>query len=219
MELRKSFAVMGASAALLMSFGAQAALVGFDDIPNTGNGIQSGTVTSAGYNFTGGHYHIIDSPGAFVRNASTSYLTAEAANALGQSVTMTKVGGGTFTLNQVDVAELWLPGDPTNDFFEVLISANQFGGGVLSMSVTLDGIGDGAGGVADFQTVVLAGWTNLTDVTFTGRNAAGAFGDYSIDNLIVDENGVPEPSGLALLALGGLSLVAGAARRRRARKA
>lgn len=214
MKHRKSFAVVGASAAMLLSPATHAALVGFDDIANTANGIQIGVV-SGGFNFNGDHFHIVDSAGAFVRNASTSYLAAEAAQGLGRPVTMTRSGGGNFTLNQVDVAEVWLPGEPLNDFFEVLITANQFGGGVFSLAVTLDGIRDGIGGVADFQTVFLAGWTNLTDVTFTGRNAAGAFGDYSIDNLIVDErNPVPEPGTLALLGLGIAGL--GLSRRRNA---
>jgi len=127
---------------------------------------------------------------------------------------MTQIGGGTFTLNQVDVAELWLPNDPLNDFFYVYITANRLIGGPLSMLVTLDGIRDGAGGADDFQLVTFNGWTGLTDVTFTGRNAAGAFGDYSIDNIVVDGVPVPEPASLTLLVLGSLSLIAGAVRKR-----
>jgi len=211
MDVRKSLAFMGAAAVLMASSAAQAAVVGFDDIPITGNDIQT-SVTSAGYQFNGGHFHIIDSPDdRLVRNSSTSYLTAETGP--GAGVTMILLGGGTFTLNQVDVAELWLPGDPSNDFLEVVITANQLGGGFLSMTVTLDGLRDGAGGVEDFQTVSMAGWTDLTDVTFTGRNAAGGFGDYSIDNIVVDRNDAPEPSGLALMALGGLALWARSRRR------
>lgn len=214
MKRRSIFALAGA-AVLCLAGTAQATVITFDDIPNTGNSIQT-SISSTGYHFNGGHFHIIDSADArLVRNASTSYLTAEAASNLGKAVTMTKAGGGMFTLNQVDVAELWLPNEPLNDFFEVLITGNQFGGGVLSLAVTLDGIRDGAGGVADFQLVNFVGWTDMTDVTFTGRNAAGAFGDYSIDNVVVDARAdVPEPPSLTLLALGALGLFAGAMRRR-----
>jgi len=205
--------------ALTLACAAPAALadvVTFDDIPNTGNAIQT-SVSSMGYDFNGGHFHIIDSPDArFVRNASTSYLAAEKASDLGQPVTMTKTGGGTFSLNSVDVAELWLPGESLNDFFYVYITANQSGGGSLSMLVTLDGIRDGAGGVPDFQLVTFSGWTNLTDVTFTGRNAAGAFGDYSIDNIVVDGSNVPEPAGLLLMALGAVAVIARSRRTSRA---
>jgi hypothetical protein len=63
--------------------------------------------------------------------------------------------------------------------------------------------------------VTFNGWTNLTDVTFTGQNAAGAFGDYSIDNIVVDEDtAIPEPATLTLVALGAAGLL----RRRSARR-
>jgi hypothetical protein len=209
MKLRWTYMLAGA-VALNLAGTAHAAVITFDDIPNTLNGIQT-SVSSGGYDFDGLHFHIIDSPDdRFVRNASTSYLTAEAAGSLGKAVTMTKAGGGTFTLNQVDVAELWLPGEAANSFFDVFITGNQFGGGVLNMLVRLDGVRDGAGGVDDFQGVNFAGWSNLTSVVFTGINAAGAFGDYSIDNVVVDS--VPEPASLTLMALGAL---ASFARRRR----
>jgi hypothetical protein len=70
------------------------------------------------------------------------------------------------------------------------------------MNVVLDGIRDGAGGVHDFQGVIFSGWDNLTSVTITGRNAAGGFGNYSIDNILIDSTNVPEPATLALLGLG-----------------
>jgi hypothetical protein len=197
---------------LLVGATAQAAVITFDDIPNTGNGIQT-SVSSTGFNFNGDHFHIVDSPlSGVVRNASTSYLSAEAAGGLGRPVTMTRSGGGVFTLNSVEVAELWLPGIG-DDFFQVSITGNVFGGGLLNMLVTLDGIRDGAGGVDDFQIVNLVGWTNLTSVVFTGVNALGAFGDYSIDNIVVDS--VPEPVSFLLFGVAGAVSVGRAFRRRR----
>ena len=66
---------------------------------------------------------------------------------------------------------------PLNDFLLVSLTGNQFGGGVLSTLVTLDGVADGPGGANDFQSVVLGGWTNLMSVTITGMDANCAFGD------------------------------------------
>jgi hypothetical protein len=201
--MRTTIYAAAAAAGLLLSTPAAAATADFDDIPNTGNGIQT-AVTSGGMNFAGAHFHILDSPDTrIVRNASTSYLGAEAAQGLGQPVTFTRTDASLFTLNSVDVAELWLPGEPLNDFMDVVFSGLQSGGGMLSLTFTLDGIRDGAGGVADFQTVMFAGWTNLQSVTVTGRNANGAFGDYAIDNVVFNDDGaVPEPTTWALLILG-----------------
>ena len=190
---------------------ASAGVVTFDDIgPPSGNAIHT-FATSGGFDFNGGHFHIIDTPDARVVDNGTQFLGAEAAGGLGKAVTMTQTGGGLFTLNGLEVAEVWRAGESLNDFFYVELTGNQSGGGVLSALITLDGIADGPGGANDFQTVVLGGWTNLMSVTITGRNASGAFGDYSIDNLVV--NAVPEPQTWALM-LAGLGLVGLAARRR-----
>ena len=209
------FASFSAVVALGLAAPAAAATANFDDIPNTSNNIQT-AVTSGGMQFTGDHFHILDSPdNRIVRNASTSYLAAEAAASLGQPVTVTRTNNALFTLNSVDVAELWLPGQSLSDFRDVVFTGFQQGGGMLSLTFTLDGIRDGTGGVADFQTLAFMGWTNLQSFSVTGVNANGAFGDYSIDNIVFDAaGGVPEPSTWALLVLGFGA--AGAAMRRRA---
>lgn len=202
--------VLASIAALSLAGTANASVVTFDDLPVSGNAIDT-FVSSGGVDFNGGHFHIIDTPDPRVVDNGTQFLAAEAANGLGKAVTMTQVGGGLFSLDGLDVAEVWRSGESLNDFFQVSLTGNQFGGGVLSMLVTLDGIADGPGGANDFQTVALGGWTNLMSVTITGINASGAFGDYSIDNLLV--NVIPEPGTYALM-LAGLGFVGFAARRR-----
>lgn len=195
------------AAALLLgsATAASAATATFDDIPNTGTAIQTGTVTSGGLDFSGAHFHIVDSPDPrVVRNASSSYLAAEAAGNLGQPVTFGLTGGGLFTLNSVDVAELWLPNEPLNDFRDIVFLGLQQGGNILNLSYTLDGIRDGAGGVADFETLAFAGWSDLQSVTVYGSTARGSFGDFSIDNIVVNSitGAIPEPSTWAMLILG-----------------
>jgi len=195
---------------------ARAALVDFDDTnPSGTNEIQT-HFESDGFNFDGGHFHIIDDNSAaqFVDDGA-QYLTAEAAAGLGRDVTMTRIGGGVFDLNQIDIGELWLPGNPNNSFFAVVFHGVN-AGGVLDRTVELDGIRDGAGGEPDFQSVIFSGWTDLTSLNITGVNAAGAFGDYSIDNIVVDGGGgVPEPTSWALMLLGFAGLGATLRARRR----
>lgn len=203
-----------AACGLMLAGAASAQTASFDDIPNTANSVQNGTVASGGLSFTGDHYHIIDSADArVVRNSSSSYLAAEAAQGLGKSVTFGLTGGGLFSLTSVDVAEIWLPNEPLNDFRNVVFTGNQQGGGILSLTFTLDGLRDGAGGILDFETVLFTNWKNLQSVTVTGTNAAGAFGDYAIDNVVFGA-AVPEPSAWALLIL-GFGLTGAALRRRR----
>lgn len=202
--------VLAGIAALSLAGAANASVVTFDDLPVSGNDIFT-FVSSGGFDFNGDHFHIIDTPDSRIVGNGTQFLGAEAAGGLGKAVTMTQAGGGLFSLDGLDVAELWRAGEPLNDFYQVSLTGNQFGGGVLSSLITLDGIADGPGGANDFQTIALGGWTNLMSVTITGINANGAFGDYSIDNLLV--NVVPEPGTYALM-LAGLGLVGFMARRR-----
>ena len=212
--IMRKFSIGLATCSLLLAGAASAQTASFDDIPNTSNAIQTGTITSGGLSFTGEHYHIIDSADArVVRNGSTSYLAAEAASNLGRPVTFGLTGGGLFSLSSVDVAELWLPNEPLSDFRNVIFTGTQNGGGILTLTFTLDGLRDGAGGIVDLETVLFTNWKNLQSVTVTGRNAAGGFGDFAIDDVVFGA-AVPEPSVWALLIL-GFGITGAALRRRR----
>lgn len=206
-----TYATIFGTAAFALSGLTHAATITFDDIAPTNNTIQT-AVTSDGFNFAGDHFHIIDTFDPRFVSSGSNFLTAEDAFDLGKPVTMTHAGGSLFNLIGLDVGELWLPGESFNDFSDVILTGNQFGGGVLSTTIHLDGIRDGVGGVNDFQSVAI-GWTNLVSVTITGMDSSGDFGDYSIDSISVSL--VPEPETYALL-LAGLGVVGAFARRRRA---
>jgi|RhiMethySRZTD1v2_1073278.scaffolds.fasta_scaffold1546049_1 hypothetical protein len=188
---------------------AQAATITFDAVPSSGNPILTHLSTD-GFDFDGLHFHTVDTfAGGLVSNG-TIYLASESESDLGRPITMTRAGGGTFTLNRFDGAETFYL-SPT--WFSILVTGVQSGGGVLSTLLTLDGIADGGGGVADFQTFAL-NWTDLVSVTFDGRLATGARGGFTVDNIVVDSaTAVPEPASLTLLGTG----IALAARRLRKR--
>jgi PEP-CTERM motif len=182
-------ALIGAALVAFASPAVAATTITFNDIAvSPSNAIVSSAVSS-GFTFTGAHFHIIDA-----------------------SVNFAPTAGGTFSLNQADIAELFLAG---NGFGTVTFTGTVSGGGSLTKTFTLDGIRDGLGGVPDFQTALFTGWNNLTTVNITGNLVTGAPGDWSIDNILVNATpgAVPEPATWGLM-LAGFGIVGGAMRRR-----
>jgi hypothetical protein len=171
-------------------------------------------VSSEGFDFVGDHFHTIDNPTSptLVSNGTPIYLLSEAESDLGRPITMTQAGGGTFSLLQFDGAETFVTG---GIFQFINLVGVQADATVLNLQFALDGVKDGVGGIADFQTF-LVGWTNLQSVTFSGALATGGLGGFSIDNIVVDQVAVPEPATLLLLA-GGLGAAAARRRARRSR--
>lgn len=86
---------------------------------------------------------------------------------------------------------------------------------MLFASFALDGIRDGTGGVPDFQTVLLSGWTDLASLTISGVDASDAFGDYSVDNIVLESTAAPLPAALPLFATGLAALGLLGCRRKR----
>jgi hypothetical protein len=185
---------------------AHAGTVTFDDVNAGDNDIQT-HVVSDGYNFDSDHFHIINNPGlcSFGGCVSdgTQYL-AEDAPGLAFPVTMTQVGGGSFSLVSFDGDKMWLNdeealagGFGNAQFIHVV--GNFAAGGQITEDFFLDGS-------ANFQHFDFAqGWTGLESVIWSGSRIE-TDGDFSmaVDN--ISTSNVPEPGSLLLLGSGLVGL-------------
>ena len=186
---------------------AMAAAIGFNSITSSGNPILT-AVSTQGFLFSSSHFHSVDSPGSCAFGGCVAgdgiYLGVDGP-IRGQSIVMTRQGGGTFDLTSADLAQGW------ND------SMAAAAGGFPN-AVTIEMIGSNGnvvtltGVTGSFQTTSAGGLlSHLTSVTFEGFGPGGeADWSFSLDNVVVDAaTPVPEPTTLALLSVGlvGFGLV------------
>ena len=188
-----------------------AVLIDFEDVPQPpGVFIPASSVDSGGFNFSdpfGFHLGLENNfDGAF---NGTTILFVEA------KVTMRRIDGSSFSLLSFDFGEdFGTPGIFDEYAKDLTVTGALVGGGTVVAHFTLDGLFDGSGGIADFQSGTLIGFTHLASVAFSG--SGGSFGStFALDNLSVSAVPVPEPSSLMLLALGTPGLAVKAWRRRR----
>jgi hypothetical protein len=166
------------------------ATVTFNSFPVVDNDIQSGTHAIEGYNFTSAHWHVINDffPG-ISQPTDGQYLGLDGPT-LAFPITMSQVGGGSFSLLDFMGNELWNsvpPGFPNATSIE--LTGNVHGGGTVTTSLALDG------DPTVWQHFVV-NWNNLDSVVFSGNL------DYSIAIDSINVVSVPEPSTLLISALG-----------------
>jgi hypothetical protein len=204
------------AAALMVCSTAQAAIIDFEDnvVPVGFNTV--GDVISGGFLFDSpvdhAHLHISGDANVLTENG-TNYYAADDFVGI-NPITMSLVGGGTFSLNSLDYAEFLQDNRVATS---LTITGNLFGGGTVQQIVALDFIRDGLGGVNDFQTTVFDGsWANLVSVEFKGSGSTNGDDYFALDNIVVNQTApVPEPTSMALLGIGAGITAVGAIRRRR----
>lgn len=134
------------------------------------------------------------------------------------TISIARTDSAAFSLAALDVAEVFNNGDfaESGSAESVLITGALSGGGSVSMTFVLDGLSDGAGGVADFETITFgSGWSNLLSVDLVASVATPTiYGtNLNFDNIVV---GAASPGGpgmpvsappVALLLMAGLMLL------------
>jgi PEP-CTERM motif len=162
------------------------------------------------YNEAGISFTAIPLSRGFVRNNAANSLYPDDGSAYIQggpdTLTFNFTDGSKFGLISVDLAEY-------STVFQEPLTLEFIGyhpdGSTVTESFTTDGIIDGTGPLADFQTFDFTGFTDLTRVEIPVPSGS----DYSLDNLVVS---VPEPASGILLLMGG-GLVLGGRKLRRLR--
>lgn len=141
---------------------------------------------------SGGFVHVGANPVSFRPDDGSAYLQSTLAPA--ETLMFSFTTGSVFDLLSVDLAEYStvLSGPTTVEFV-----GYHPDGSTVTTSFTTDGIIDGTGPLADFQTFYFKRFTDLTRVEIPTSG-------WSLDNLVVGV--VPEPTSGALVLMGGLVL-------------
>ncbi len=137
------------------------------------------------------------------------FFAAGNSHAPDNSVTMYSADGSPFSLQSVDIGEYQVHIVPgySND---ILVTGYFEAGGTITIHLIPDRISDSSGGADDFETIYIdEAWNGLDYIVFD--SISGFNGNYyegwAIDNIVVNEAAIPEPSTLILCTLGLIGII------------
>lgn len=203
--MKRLVALIFSSLLAIASTTTAAATITFEGHPDDGASVQTQdgftfTFNAAGWGiFTDG---FVGGGAPYTQNGTTRLVASGDRNGTRASVTMTRTGGGTFSVQGFDAASMF-PG--LTDRMSIL--GNLSGGGTVSDLISVDDT---------FDSYALAGFAGLDSIVFSDA-LPGNFREhgFSIDNIIVDGATVPEPGSLALFGFAVAGMAATRSRRRR----
>jgi hypothetical protein len=211
MERKASRALLALVVALIAPAIGHGEVLTFDDAQSGNRAIAS--YASGGWLVESTQFHTVTTPaaGLLALVDGGSPYAASVGGGLDFALTLSRADGRPFTLTQFDAAELFL--DSTLAAAEgfataadIRLSVRWPDGRMEISALSLDGIRDGAGGGADFETFTLAPeLTGIAFVTFSGVRLTGEIdAGFAIDNLVA---AVPEPASGALVLAAAVVLV------------
>ena len=187
----------------------QAAVIDFEGMTtNSGGGIVNNNYAEDGF-FVLGNTDLFGFADGWqnYRGASNGTTVAGLVGSLsGGQFTLSRVDAGDFSLQSIDLAEVFESSDSAYEFnaTQVIVTGQTTGNTTVQRTLSLDMLRDGQGGVDDFQTFSFDGsWGSLTSVQFATLEPNAYL---SFDNIVTGAAVVPVPAAVWLFgsALAGL---------------
>ena len=176
---------------LLLTQSGVAAILLYDNAPFPTGGRGETSLSEQGFSSTGRFTHSGTQVPGRSSNESSGFLSI----IHGDQLTVRRTSGGLFDALSIDLAEY-------SDVFRFPTTIQFFGtqvdGTLVSTVFLTDGLFDGPGGIADFQTFSFpTSFKNLQSINTKTINIDAGDRAFSMDNLRV--NPVPEPTAVTLL--------------------